>query len=87
MNLLQSKLTDQLAVIPCGYVIAALGFLWAATPSRYLHDVARTDKALATGVDSLGTVDQRRKRALQIGGSFLIALVIGLLATSFSIGV
>lgn len=74
-------------IIPCGYIMAALGFLWAASASRYVQDVTRTTKALATGVDSLGTVNKRRKRTLQLGGSFLLALVIGLLATSFSIGV
>ncbi|KAJ9091728.1 hypothetical protein QFC21_007123, partial [Naganishia friedmannii] len=79
-------------IIPTGYCLSSVGFLWAR--SCTVADISWIDHQMDRGASLTGPVieeelplSKRRKTAFALGLAFLCALVIGLLVTSFVLGV
>ena len=74
-------------LIPLGYVGGGVGFLWAARKENYPADLRRVREA-EQGAEKVDMrILQRRKLGFAAGLGLLAALVVGLTATSYSLGV
>lgn len=75
-------------VIPAGYVISAAGFLQAAQSPCYPCDLGKIYSSDTSGNQHARlAISSRRKWTFSTGFGLLCALVVGLIATSFSLGV